>query len=161
MTLPAYLALRSQVHSRVGRHSQSHLTIYSHVCSCVLDIETCWGAGARHREVWGRWRVEGGGLRVAGGGWSMVAEIMTSVNIIVSTLSLAQPPWRDLTMPHGLGVYNCSLRLCWKGRQLDLGESRSPTQIFQHYLRPASHWLWAKLCAFGPGLMVMMVMVWW
>ena len=62
-------------------------------------------------------------------------------------------------MPHGHGVDNCSLRFCRKGRQLDLGESRSPTQIFQRDLLPASHRLWAYVCAFGPGLMVMMAMV--
>jgi hypothetical protein len=42
---------------------------------------------------------------------------------------------------------------------LDLGESRSPTQIFQENLLLASHGLWAYVCAFGPGLMVMMAMV--
>jgi len=62
-------------------------------------------------------------------------------------------------MPHVHGVDNCSLRFCRKGRQLDLGESKSPTQIFQRDLLPASHRLWAYVCAFGPGLMVMMAMV--
>jgi len=62
-------------------------------------------------------------------------------------------------MPHGHGVDNYSLRFCRNGRQLDLGESRSPTQIFQWNLVPASHRLWAYVCAFGPGLMVMMAMV--
>ena len=61
-------------------------------------------------------------------------------------------------MPHGNGVYNCSLRFCRNGRQLDLGESRSPTQIFQRNLLPASHRLWAYVCAFGLGLMVMIAM---
>jgi len=42
---------------------------------------------------------------------------------------------------------------------LDLGESRSPTQIFQQNLLPASHQLWAYECAFGLVLMVMMAMV--
>jgi len=42
---------------------------------------------------------------------------------------------------------------------LDLGESRSPTQIVQRILLLASHGLWAYVCAFGPGLMVMMAMV--
>jgi cation transport ATPase len=42
---------------------------------------------------------------------------------------------------------------------LDLGESRSPTQIFQQNLLLASHELLAYVCAFGPGLMVMMAMV--
>jgi len=41
---------------------------------------------------------------------------------------------------------------------LDLGESRSLTQIFQQNLVPASHRLWAYVCAFGPGLMVKMAM---
>jgi len=49
--------------------------------------------------------------------------------------------------------------LCRKDRQLDLGESRSPTQIFQRNLLPASHRLWAYVCAVRPWLMVMMVMV--
>jgi hypothetical protein len=62
-------------------------------------------------------------------------------------------------MPHDHGVDNCSLRFCRNGRQLDLGESRSPTQIFQRNLLLASHGLWAYVCAFGPGLMVMMAMV--
>jgi len=60
-------------------------------------------------------------------------------------------------MPHGHGVDNCSLRVCRKGRQLDLGESRSPTQIFQRNLLPASHRLWAYVSAFGPGLMAMVM----
>ena len=42
---------------------------------------------------------------------------------------------------------------------MDLGESRSPTQILQRNLLPASHRLWAYVCAFGPGLMVMTAMV--
>jgi len=60
-------------------------------------------------------------------------------------------------MPHGHGVDNCSLKFCRKGRQLDLGESRSPTQIFQRNLLPASHRLWAYACTFGPGLMAMVI----
>jgi len=62
-------------------------------------------------------------------------------------------------MPHGHGVDNCCLRFSRTGRQLDLGESRSPTQIFQRNLLLASHGLWAYVYAFGPGLMVMMAMV--
>jgi len=42
---------------------------------------------------------------------------------------------------------------------LDLGESRSPTQIFQRNPLLASQGLWAYVYAFGPGLMVMMAMV--
>jgi len=60
-------------------------------------------------------------------------------------------------MPHGHGVDNCSLRFCRKGRQLDLGESRSPTPIFQRNLLLAPHRLWAYVCAFGPGLMAMVM----
>ena len=66
----------------------------------------------------------------------MVAEIMTSVDLIVRTLSLAQPPQQDLKMPPSHGVDNCSLRFSRKGRQLDLGQSRSPTQISQRILAP-------------------------
>jgi len=72
---------------------------------------------------------------------------------------LAWPMRRDLTMPHVHGVDNCSLRFCSKGRQLDLGESRSPSRIFQRNMLPASHRLWMYVCIFGPGLMVMMAMV--
>jgi hypothetical protein len=61
-------------------------------------------------------------------------------------------------MPHGHGVDNCRLRFYRNGRQLGLGESRSPTQIFQQNLLPASHRLWAYVCALGPVLMVMMAM---
>jgi len=90
-TLPAYLALRFQLQSQEGRHSQSHLTICAHVPYCMLDAETCWVAaarqreapvaGARHREVWGRWSMVGsvwlaacGKWCGAGGGWHMGAE---------------------------------------------------------------------------------------
>ena len=59
-------------------------------------------------------------------------------------------------MPHAHGVDNCSLKFCRNGRQLDFGERRSPTQIVQRNLLLASHRLWAHVCAFGPGLMVMM-----
>jgi hypothetical protein len=77
------------------------------------------------------------------------ADIMTSVDIIVGTLYFAQPPRRDLTMPHGHGVDNCSLRFYKKGRQLDLGESRSLTQIFQWNQLLASHRLWVYVYAFA------------
>jgi len=52
-------------------------------------------------------------------------------------------------MPHGHGVDNCSLRFYKKGRQLDLRESRSPTQIFQWNLLLASHRLLVYVCACG------------
>jgi hypothetical protein len=62
-------------------------------------------------------------------------------------------------MPYGHGVDSCCLRFCRTGRQLDYGESRSPTQIFQQNLLPGSHRLWVYVGIFGQGLMVMMVMV--
>jgi hypothetical protein len=62
-------------------------------------------------------------------------------------------------MPHRHGVDNCILPLRRKGKQLDLGESRSPTQIVQQNLLPASHRLWAYVCAFGPGLVAIMAIV--
>jgi hypothetical protein len=62
-------------------------------------------------------------------------------------------------IPQGHGVDNCSLRFCRKGRQLDLGESRSPTQFSQQNLQPVSRRFWAYVYASGLGLIVMMVMV--
>jgi len=55
------------------------------------------------------WRAACGVWCVADGGRRM-PEIMMLVEIIVWTLSLARPPRQDLTMPHGHGVDNCSLR---------------------------------------------------
>jgi hypothetical protein len=66
--------------------------------------------------------------------------------------------WQDLTMPHGHGVDNCSLRFRRNGRQFELGEGRSPAKIFQRNLPPASHRLWVYVCAFGLGLIEMMGM---
>jgi hypothetical protein len=62
-------------------------------------------------------------------------------------------------MSHGHGVDNCCLRFCRKGRQLKLGESRSPTQIFRWNLHSVFHRFWACVYTSGPGLMVMMAMV--
>jgi len=67
-TLTAYFALRSQIHSQEGRHSQSLLTICSHVCSCVLGPETCRVAGTRHQALGGVRLVAYGGQYLAGGG---------------------------------------------------------------------------------------------
>jgi hypothetical protein len=50
-TPPAYLTLRSQIHSQEGRESQSHLTICSHVCLGMLNAEICRVADARYREA--------------------------------------------------------------------------------------------------------------
>jgi len=68
-TLPAYSALRSQVHSQEGRHSQSHLTLCSHVRYCMLDPETCWFADASLREASGWCRMLGSEWRAACGVW--------------------------------------------------------------------------------------------
>jgi hypothetical protein len=62
-------------------------------------------------------------------------------------------------IPQGYGVDNYSLRFCRKGRQLDLRESRSPTQFSQRNLQPVSNRFWAYGYPSGLGLMVMMVMV--
>jgi len=62
---------RCPLHSPEARHSQSHLTVCSNVCSTVLDPKTGWVAGARHEEADGRWREAWGGGQVAdGGGWN-------------------------------------------------------------------------------------------
>jgi hypothetical protein len=119
---------RSEAHGRTRFEvdSQSHLTIYA-VGRFILILaelqmpSTAW--------------------RVAGGGWHMMAEIMTSVDIIVCTFSLAFPSRSDLTMPHGHGVEECSGRFCRKDRQLDIRESRSWTQIVQRNMLLASHHL--------------------
>ena len=50
-------------------------------------------------------------------------------------------------MLHGHGVNNRRLRFPKKGRQLDLGESRSRTQIVQWNLLLASDRLWVYVCA--------------
>jgi hypothetical protein len=46
---------------------------------------------------------------------------------------------RNLIMPYDYGVDNCSFRFWRDGRELDLGESRSPIQIAQRNLVVASH----------------------
>jgi hypothetical protein len=61
-------------------------------------------------------------------------------------------------MSHGHGVDNCSLRSCKNGKQLNLTDSRSPTQIFQRNLQPTSHRFSVYVCAFGPGLNVMVML---
>jgi len=70
-TLPAYLALRPQAHSQEGRHSQSHLTICSHVCSqCSIQrLAELQTPGTGRREAGGVWRAAFGGWRVPGGRW--------------------------------------------------------------------------------------------
>ena len=145
-TLPACLTVHLQVCSLdAPKHTPEHALKYTPNLSWlyapiyapgVLYPETCWVAGAMHWEAGGGWQVAGGRWWVADGG-----QIMTSVNIRVWTLSFAHSPRQDLIMPPGHGVDNCSLRFCRQGRQLDLGESRSLTQIVQWNLLPVSHQL--------------------
>jgi len=45
---PVYLALCFNIHCQEAIHSKSHLTICFHMCSCILDPETCWVAGTKH-----------------------------------------------------------------------------------------------------------------
>ena len=106
------------------------------------------GVSCRRQAPGGVRQVAYGGQCLAGGMWHVVwcrrraaygGRIMTSVYVIVRTLSLARPPRRDLTIPPGHGVDNFSLRFHRKDRQFDLGESRSPIQIFQQNLVPTSH----------------------
>jgi len=161
-TLPACLTIRSRVHLRVARkytlntQDTPNLTWlcapkYAPACSIQRLAEL---------QKPGTWRREGCGVRcVADGKQRMAAEIMTFIDIMVWTFSLAGPAWQDLTMPDGHCVDNCSVRFCRKGRQFELGESRSPTPIFQRNLLLASHQLWVYVCAFGLGLMEMMAMV--
>jgi len=128
------------------------------------------GTGRRQLQVPGTGRCEAGGVwwvviggchvacSVADWGQHMVAEMMTLVNLIVGTVSLAQPRWQDLTMPHGHRVDHSTLRICRKGKQFDHEESRSPTQIFKRNIVPACHRLWAYVRAISLGLIEMMAM---
>jgi hypothetical protein len=100
-----------------------------------------------HQEPVDRWGeagagrlVAGGGSRVAVGGWLLaVAEIIRSIYIITCILLFVPPPRQDLTIPHSHDVDNCSLRFYKTGRQWNVGESRSPTQILQWNLMIAPH----------------------
>jgi len=62
-------------------------------------------------------------------------------------------------MPYGHGDYNCRLRFCRKGTQLDIGETRSQTQIRQQHLLLAFHQLYEHALTFCLRLMIMMAMV--
>ena len=94
-----------------------------------------------------------------GNGRVAVADIMTSDDIILWIWFSLRPPRWDLTIRHGHCVKNCSLRFCRNGTELDLGECRSPTPIFQENQLPPSHQLWVYGCEFVLRLMVMMAMV--
>ena len=60
--------------------------------------------------VEGGWHVAYGMWQVAGGRSRILAEIMTSFDMVVYTISSARPPLEDLTMLQGHGIDNCSLR---------------------------------------------------
>jgi len=55
----------------------------------------------------------------------MATKITTTVNIMVWSMSSAQPPQRDLTMPYVHGVDNWSLGFSRKVLLLDHGERGS------------------------------------
>ena len=123
----------------ISVHPESHSLSPSSLYPCTpavaqssAKLNGCVGGGRRifspHREVWGRccvarsvWWVACR-MRQVAGGWNHDVGLYPSLN-----LSLARPPRRNLTLPHDHGVDNCSLRFGWNGKQLDFGESRSPT----------------------------------
>jgi len=78
-------------------------------------------AGSVWRAVW---RAVCGGWGMIGGGKHDVGQCH-SLNLIFGALTATGS--HDFSV---IGVDNCSLRFCGKGRQLNLGESRPPTQIF-------------------------------
>jgi len=84
-TLAAYLALRSQVHSQEGRHFQSHLTIapmYTPACS-IQRLAALQAPGGVRLVVYGGRRAACDMWCVACGRERMLAEIMTSVDMVV------------------------------------------------------------------------------
>ena len=124
--LPVYMAPRSQVYSQEARHlnlTWLYASMYAPVCS-IKRLAESQAPRTGRREAGDIWRAVFGGRRmvcgmwcVAGGGRCMVAEIKMSGDMIVWTLYLAWPPRQSLTMPHGQGVDNWSLRFCRKRRQ--------------------------------------------
>jgi len=150
-TLTVCLTVRSRVSSQCAlKHTPEHTpkytvqlqdtpnltwlyaVMYAPGCSIQRLAELQAPGTGRQVAGGGRWEV-GGGRRVS------AADIITSVDIIVWTSLSAWTLRPDLTIAHGYGVHNYILRFCNKGRQLDLGESRSPTQIFQQNLLRTSH----------------------
>jgi hypothetical protein len=108
-TLPSCLALCFQVYSQEARYSQFHLTICSHRRFLVLirDLKSC-----SHQ-------APGGRAWVVGSRGHIVAEIITSINIKVWTISLLCPPQWDLAMLHSYSIDNCNFRFSRKSRKLD------------------------------------------
>ena len=123
-------------------------------------------AGTKRDTVRGVWLAVLGRRQVVCARWNVVgrtqcilADIILYINMVVWTLSLAQPPLQDLTMAQPHGVDSRSFRFCRKCRQLNHGESRSLMQFSLWNLQPVSHWFWAYVGAFSEELMVMLVMV--
>jgi hypothetical protein len=57
---------------------------------------------------------------VGSSGGQIMAEIITSINIKVWTISLLCPPQWDLAMPHSYGIDNRNFKFGRKSRKLDL-----------------------------------------
>jgi len=151
-TLPACLAAPIRVSSHDSlMHTPEHAPRYTlqrqdtpnfSWLYAPIDAAGCWIQRLAELQAPAtRWREVGGGCQEA--------KILTSVNIIVWFLFLVAPPPRDLTIPHSHGGDNCSLKFSRKGRQLDLGESRSLTQTMQWNLLLASHRLGVAVGAFS------------
>jgi len=115
-------------------------------------------AGGDWQEVQGRRQGARGVWCVAGSGWHILTEIIISVDKVVRYFSLVCPPRHNFMMADGHGVENCSLRFCKKGEQLDLGKSKSRTQLSLWKLEQLSPQFW-YVWAFDLGLKVMMAMV--
>jgi len=115
------------------------------------------------RESWGRWHVAnsvqwvvGGIWQVVGSVWQMV-EIMMSINIIVSIISLACPPQHNHTIPHNHGIDHWTINSVgivenWNLGRADLG-LRFSSRIYCVF---PTHW--GHMCVYSK-LMVMMVMM--
>ena len=76
-TLPAYLALRSQVHSQEGKHFQSHLTIASMdapACS-IQRLAELQALGGVRLVVYGGQCLAGSGQHAACGVWRVAGSV--------------------------------------------------------------------------------------
>lgn len=73
---------------------------------------------------------------------------MMPAHIIVWMLLLPWPPWWDLSISHCHCVVHRRLKFCRKCRQLNLGESRTPSHIFPWNVLLTYRKLWWFLRAF-------------
>jgi len=90
-TLPAYMAPCSQLSCQEGRHFQSHLTIWLHVCFCIFNWETCRVAGTGRCEAVGVWGAEIGGWLA--GKWHGVCGMWRLADSICWLKSWCQSIW--------------------------------------------------------------------